>query len=237
MRTSLINIDKNAKTVKGQARGYMTGIMYLASGERSGYNVCPAKTEACERACLYTAGRGIFERTQNGRIAKTKMFFEKRELFMRMLETDIWILLNEAEGAGMTPCVRLNGTSDISWEDLDIMQKFPNIQFYDYTKVVERMFKELPANYHLTFSRSDENLQECMSVLRHGQNIAAVFDSANFPEEYWGLPVVNGDQDDLRFLDPTPCIVGLKAKGPARKEADGGGFVLNTQNVVNELVA
>lgn len=235
MKTMLINIDDNPKTVRGQVKGYMTGIMYLASGISSGYEVCPAKTDGCESACLYYAGRGKFTNIQNVRIKKTQMFFEKRDTFMRILENDIYILRNEAEMVGMTPCVRLNGTSDISWEDMGIIENFPDIQFYDYTKVYSRMFKDLPSNYYLTFSKTHENDDKCAEVLDNGRNVAVVFENDDFPSSFMGYPVAIGIEDDLRFLDPTPSVVALCAKGMAKK--DLSGFVVRDVTINNIVAA
>jgi len=41
------------------------------------------------------------------------------------------------------------------------------------------------------------------------------------PETYEGTPVFNGDDSDLRFLDPKGVVVGLYAKGKAKKDTSG----------------
>jgi hypothetical protein len=138
-------------------------------------------------------------------------------------------LVKKADAEGKIPCIRLNGTSDLGWEGLarQIMAEFPNVQFYDYTKVKPRMLKfcqgKMPANYHLTFSRSETNWEDCKEVLKAGGNVAAVF-YKQLPKDYEGYTVVDGDLSDLRFLDSKNVIVGLKAKGKARH--DDSNFVI-----------
>jgi hypothetical protein len=220
----------NAKTVKGEVLGFLTGILYLAPHWISGRNVCPLATDGCSAACLYSAGRGAYTNVQEARIRKTHEFFADRELFMRTLDNDIGALLRKAERMGLTPAIRLNGTSDIRWETIpvdgaeNIMALYPTVQFYDYTKIPNR--RGLPANYHLTFSRAESNADHIQTALDHGMNVAVVF-RKELPETYLGLPVINGDVSDVRFNDPAPCIVGLKAKGKARK--DTSGFVVDPE--------
>jgi hypothetical protein len=157
---------------------------------------------------------------QNARLRKTILYFQERELFLHLLEKDIASIVRRAGRKGYEPCVRLNGTSDIRWERHGIMEKFPEVQFYDYTKIVNR--RDLPDNYSLTFSRSECNQDSVEQALSNGMNVAAVFNE--LPSEWMGLPVIDGDLNDLRFKDPKPCIVGLLAKGSAKK--DDSGFVI-----------
>jgi len=165
---------------------------------------------------------------QQARIRKTKMFFENRELFMSELVKDIRRGINYAEKKGLIPVFRLNGTSDIAWEKIrvgvyrNIMSVFPTVQFYDYTKVLGR--KNLPNNYHLTFSAADGNDLDVYRAIQQGYNIAVVFGvkkTAALPVSYLGREVFNGDESDLRFLDPKNVIVGLYAKGKAKKDTTG----------------
>ena len=222
---------QNAKTVKGQKKGYLTGILYLASSDESGYQVCPmAKKAGCEKPCLDFAGRGKFERTRKSRIRKTRLLFEDRALFLTLLRKDIKALIRKAERENLIPCVRLNGTSDLVWTV--IINEFPNVQFYDYTKVENRIWGEgrsikLP-NYHITLSAGKTMSKNQVSrYLDWGQNIAMVFrdkyprDHIILNDKQW--PVVDGDETDLRFLDPQGVVVALTAKGKARK--DYSGFV------------
>ena len=225
----LLNIDANAKTVKGQGRGYMTAILYLAPADESGYEVCPMASKGCRKACLNKAGMGAFSNVQAARIAKTRWYFEDRAAFMTQLITEIGAFIRKAIKLGLTPVVRLNGTSDIPWERVpvehgasgaaNIMELFPSVQFYDYTKRHNR--RDLPANYHLTFSLAEDNDPRARMAATNGANIAVVFRNDKFPSTFMGMPVVDGDADDLRFLDGRGVVVGLKAKGPAKKDFTG----------------
>jgi len=122
----------------------------------------------------------------------------------------------------MKPAIRLNGTSDINWMSSGIMDKFPDVQFYDYTKVLRRLKDKIPTNYNITFSKSEDNNSECETALELGFNVAAVF--KNLPQQYMGRQVINGDETDVRFADGKGVVIGLTAKGRARK--DLSGFVI-----------
>jgi hypothetical protein len=229
----LLSIGSDSKTTKGEKYGYLTGILYLAPSDVSGLiNTCPHASKGCRLACLYSAGRGAFSNVQKARIEKTRRFVQEQEEFFSDLVKDISSLITKAQKEGKIPCVRLNGTSDIEWEKhrfqgLTIFQRFPNVTFYDYTKNKRRMVSSLsdhswPMNYSLTFSRSESNQKACEEVLALGGNVAAVFRVV--PPESFGVHVVDGDLSDLRFLDPAGVVVGLKAKGKAKR--DLSGFVL-----------
>jgi hypothetical protein len=218
----------------------------LAPASLSGYNTCPKATEGCKTACLNTAGRGgMFKKgestnvIQKARIRKTKMFYENRNEFFNLLVKDITLAIKQSEKKGLIPVFRLNGTSDISFEKYgftiaydgytidyaNIFERFPNVQFYDYTKVLGRKVNGIK-NYQLTFSAADGNDIDVMKAIAQGYNIATVFGikkTEPMPEYYNGLPVFNGDESDLRFLDPKGVVVGLYAKGKAKK--DESGFV------------
>lgn len=222
----LLSIDTNSKTIKGQSFGYMTGILYLAPANLSGRQVCPHRSKGCEIACLYSAGRGAFNNVQSARMRKTLAFFKDKEGFLNDLKNDISSLVKKATKAGMFPCVRLNGTSDLPFHSMGIMECFPDVQFYDYTPNKQRMLDylegKLPANYSLTFSRKEDNESACDEIIAKGGNVAAVF--KDIPKTWKGKPCYNGDESDLRFLDPKNVIVALKAKGKAKK--DISGFVI-----------
>ena len=220
----------NPKILKGMKQGYMTYILHLAPADVSGYNTCPKATAGCKAACLNTAGRGgMFKRgestnvIQEARKRKTRFFFEDRENFLATLKDDIRKAIRQSEKKGLIPVFRLNGTSDISWEKYGVIQEFPNVQFYDYTKVLGRKVNGL-ANYHLTFSAADGNDLDVLRAIKEGYNIATVFGikkNSPMPETYNGVPVFNGDDSDLRFLDPKGVVVGLYAKGKAKKDTSG----------------
>jgi hypothetical protein len=223
---SLLGVSRDAKTRKGEKDGYLTGILYLAPSTFAGFgNMCANASKGCKAACLFTAGRGAMSNVQQARVNKTERFVKDRVAFMDEIVKDIKSLVRKAEKEGMVPAVRLNGTSDIPWENVKVGDKpnifavFPDVQFYDYTKSPGRI--NLPGNYDLTFSLAEDNDINAKKALESGINVAAVFNE--LPSSFMGKPVINGDETDLRFNDPKGVIVGLKAKGLARK--DSSGFV------------
>jgi len=232
----LLNIDQNAKTVKGQSIGYLTGVLYFAPSDLSGYQVCPmARMANCETPCLNSAGRGAFSNVQIARINRTKFFFENRQGFFNQLIDEITKLVKKAKKLNLIPLVRLNGTSDIKFENVyfdyngqqvTIFDVFPDVQFYDYTKIPNR--RDLPKNYDLTFSYSGVMLFQkyVNKALENNLRMAVVFSDSNFPDTFLGRSIVNGDDSDVRILDSKDSIVALYAKGKAKK--DTSGFVVKT---------
>ena len=238
MPNNILSVNVDAKTSKGTARGFLTGILYLAPAKESGREVCRYRSAGCTAACLYTAGRGGFNSVQRARKAKTERFFRERDSFMSDLVYSIQALERKAEREGLTPVVRLNGTSDIPWERVpvkdsrkgaarNVFELFPNVQFYDYTKWPLWKRSNLPLNYDLTFSYSDQtNRSDFIHAAAHSR-VAVVFNTPKgheLPAEWNGFPVVDADTTDLRFLEPKGVIAGLRAKGAARK--DQSGFVI-----------
>lgn len=237
--TSLMSYA-NAKTIKGEPLGYLTAVMYLApekqSVEHGGRNTCPFATKGCASACLYKAGRGRFTPIQSARLARTLAFFADRNQFLGELTGEIYKLQRLAKKREMKPCVRLNGTSDIGFHRMGIIDQFPHLQFYDYTKnpdlALEFARGELAPNYHVTFSRSEENHDDCMKVLSEGGNVAVVFDikkGSPLPSSFMGVPVIDADQHDLRFLDGKGIVAGLRIKGDRAMKAQAreSGFAVN----------
>ena len=221
----LLSINSDTKTSKGKKFGYLTGILYLAPHKISGRNFCPNASKGCAEACLYSAGRGKFTNVQQARINKSRYFIENRQEFMLNLINSIEKLIRKAERENLIPVVRLNGTSDINWENikinpyrLNIFELFPTVQFYDYTKSMSRASLVKIDNYHLTFSRSEDNdlAVRKLNKFYNDVNIAVVFDK--LPKKYLGRKVINGDLSDLRFKDDAGVIVGLIAKGDAKKD-------------------
>lgn len=250
---TLIRSGNNAKTVKGDDE-YETAIMYLAPADLALLgNVCPmAKQAGCLAGCLNTAGRGAFTNVQQARINKTKRYFADRSAFMVELAADLERFVNYCNRKGVKPAVRLNGTSDIQWEVAhpvagfaSIFEAFPDVQFYDYTKVYKRVYRQLPSNYTLVLSYSEASPAYATAVIKAayetGANVAVVYRTkegrdalvgklASLEPAFAGSarldrPVFNGDETDLRFTDPARVIVGLYAKGAAK--GDRSGFVLN----------
>jgi hypothetical protein len=224
----------NPKIQKGTKQGYLSFILHLAPADLSGRETCPKRTAGCTAACLNTAGRGGMFRKgettnviQKARIRKTQSFFDNRAAFMGELFMDITKAIKFAAKQGLTPVFRLNGTSDLSWEKYEVVdgknifECFPTVQFYDYTKVLGRKVKHIP-NYHLTFSKADGNDSDVAEALLQGMSVVAVYD-----EIPAGVP--SADETDLRFLDPKGVMLGLKAKGRAKK--DTSGFVIRIKQV------
>jgi hypothetical protein len=230
----------NPKILKGISEGYNTYILHLAPASLSGYNTCAKATDGCKIACLNTAGRGgMFKKGENtnviqkARIRKTIMFFQDRDTFMALLIKDIQLAIKQSAKLNLIPVIRLNGTSDLAWEKYgftysgvfykNIFELFSDIQFYDYTKILGRKVNQIK-NYSLTFSAADGNDSDVIKAINQGYNIATVFGikkTLPMPESYNGLPVFNGDDSDLRFLDPKGVVVGLYAKGKAKKDTTG----------------
>jgi len=243
--TQLFTFD-NGKTPKGEKQGYLTAIMYLAPSDLSGYPMCPfAKLAQCEKPCLNTAGRGKFDNVQKARIRKTLMFQQHRGKFDALLIKEMHRAQRKADKMGLTLVVRLNGTSDIPWEiepllfvkvplppssdyeyelqGLTIFECFSNVQFYDYTKYPTR--HKLPANYHLTFSYSGARTFTPITNKWHSkrttQNIAVVFESKHNRDFLPWYVHIDGDESDLRFLDPINSVVSLTPKGNAKNDTTG----------------
>jgi len=242
---NLLTFD-NSKTIKGEKKGYKTAILYLAPHKQNslGKNICAMATEQCILACLYTSGMGKFSNVQSARIRKTDYFLSDQQSFLGHLHTE----LNKYQiKYGNNFAVRLNGTSDIPFENLkfnglSLFESFPNIQFYDYTKHPKRvMLNKLP-NYHLTYSYAETQYSQLWAkqIIKNGNNVAAVVSiplynelKANNVTAINGIHLVDGDETDLRFLDPINSLVYLKAKGEAKKIKEANSFVL--QNL-NELI-
>jgi hypothetical protein len=228
----------NSKTRKGEKLGYKTFVLHLAPNTLNSYgkNLCPMATKGCIKGCLNTAGfGGIYPSVQKSRMDKSDFYISNRVDFLNTLYEDIIKSIQMAEKQNFIPVYRLNGTSDIQWENIiikdnkNIFELFPQLNFYDYTKIVKRFEKKLPENYHLTFSYSQEedyykNIDTIsIDLLKRNVSVAVIF-RKNLPESYLGFPVTDGDENDLRFKQDG-VIIGLKAKGRARK--DVSGFVVD----------
>ncbi len=244
-RYQIISVGQDHKTVKGEKYGYLTGVIYLQPYRFEGQNLCPKASAGCIKSCLFTAGMGKFNNVIEARQRKTRLFVNEYEKFMQQLVWDIEMLTLQAKQKNMIPVVRLNGTSDILWEKRQfngktLFELFPEVQFMDYTKIAKRFDEPLPANYHLTFSRTEKNAADCERLLSKGFNVAVVYRVENkkvlkrdwptkipavFSVNTAAFPTVNGDDSDLRFTDGAGKIVMLTAKGRAKK--DESGFVVN----------
>ena len=217
------SVASSSKIAKGLKYNEMTYILYLAPAEQSGYNVCPGSTAECREACLTESGHNRIDVKKNAinkaRIKKTKLFFEQREFFMGWLVTEINKARNDAFAKGYTFSVRLNGTSDIQptlfkFNGKVIFDVFNEVTFYDYTKVANR-FKLLNkySNYDLTYSFSGYNMLQSLELLENNKGrVAMVFEGKQLPKTFMGYKVIDGDEYDMRHLDETGVIVGLKFK-------------------------
>ena len=228
-------LSSSSKIRKGEAVGILSKVLYLTSGL-----FCPAASKGCLASCLgHSSGFMKEQRATSARDRRSALFIEDREAFIELLKHEIHEHVYEAETLGMRPAIRLNGTSDIEWESEhgELFFQFPTVQFYDYTKLPQRMGSFLqrrtsegrpwPSNYHLTFSLSERNSHHAEAVLNAGGNVAVVFDGP-LPEDHLGFPVIDGDKYDARFLDPSPVVVGLSAKGFIAQDDDRTGFVVRT---------
>jgi len=250
--TSLLTPARsNPKTAKGESLPYQAAILHLAPADRSGHNTCVNASVGCKHACLNTAGHGGIgliddsNSVQRARIRKTRWFFEDRHAFMRQLVKDAEALVRKAGRSGKTPALRLNGTSDIGWGRVPCVRNgvtytnmfaaFPEIIFYDYTKVPTRISGARPDNYRLTFSLSENNDVHAQQALDAGMNVAVVLnlrDSDPMPATWSGHPVIDGTTHDFRFLDAQGgYIVALRPKGRAKH--DGSGFVRNVNDRID----
>ena len=218
---------QNAKTSKGEKLNYLTGILYMLPN----YKTCPSASKGCMKSCLQSAGRGKFSNVREARKAKRDLFYSDQKFFMASLVWSIEKVIRKAKRENLTPVIRLNGTSDIDYENIkldsgkNIFETFPDVQFYDYTTRDDRTsaMRGDWSNYHLTFSRKEDNESKAIKVHEvFGVNVAVVFDKV--PEVWQGKKVINGDETDLRFLDKHNVIVGLTAKGKAK--TDDSGFTV-----------
>lgn len=227
----------NPKLAKGEIYGFLSAPLHLAPARLSGVNVCPMSTPGCRAACLHTAGNPIaMERKESARIRRTRFFFDHRAKFMAQLVKEIAAHEKRAKGHGMLPTVRLNATSDIRWEAIpcshngveyrNVMSAFPGVRFYDYTKIANR--RNVPSNYHLTFSLAENNDTQALAALANGMNVATVLNlkkTEPMPPTFTimgkAFPVIDGDMNDLRFADPRGVIVSLRPKGKAKHDRTG----------------
>lgn len=222
---------ENVKTVKGQKKGFLTGIIYLAPSNMSGVNVCAmAEKAGCKNPCLFTSGKGRYSNVQLSRLRKTLYYLLNPVGFYAMADKDMARLKRKAAKLDFTLALRFNGTSDVAWYKTPMFEQAikHDAIVYDYTKVV-RHITEAPKGYHYTLSYSEStpyyaNMVKDAMVQYPTLNVAVVFRNG-LPETFLGRKVIDGDETDLRFLDETGVVVGLSAKGRAKK--DKSGFVID----------
>jgi hypothetical protein len=242
-KTHRLFTKASPKTIKGEKYGYKTLILYMKPWKSGGHgNLCPM-AGSCKKTCLNTSGHGRFASTQEARQRRTDLFFLDRDFFIAQARWEIENHRHYCATHNMKPVVRFNGTSDFPFENLGIMQQFPDVIFYDYTKVWKRLNHHLtvaqaaawPKNYTLVFSLDEkpDSWQHANDYLAIGGKVAVVFGPSKvghmpqtfeLPQYYSDIPVVDGDRSDLVFLNPPGTILGLRAKGQAKH--DVSGFVI-----------
>jgi len=226
-------LSKGATNAKTKKNSLKTFILYLAPHKQNEkkINICPMASKGCAAACLYTAGRGKFSNVQSSRINKTNYFIYNKSLFIKQLAKEIIRETAKAKKKGEKIAFRLNGTSDLDfvyllkkYASLDISDLYPTSVFYDYTKIVGKVkkYKGHP-NYFLTFSRAEDNESIAQTVLNDGGNVSIVF-NGELPQYWRGYKVVDGDTSDLVMIYNKNVVLGLRAKGDAKK--DTSGFVV-----------
>jgi hypothetical protein len=222
----------NRKIEKSIKAGILSAIIHFSPAKLSGFNVCPNATAGCIRPCLNTSGDGRRDSVQTARIKKTRRYFENRPEFMQQLQKEIDSLIRKAKKNGLIPALRPNGTSDLIELGIETARNNPDLQVYDYTKNFDSLLRaDLPANYDLTFSRSEKNWPECLKALNLGFRVAAVVDPAISDGELRKLlklradvQIIDGDDDDATFKKPGRAVLRLKPKG--RAVWDFSGFVI-----------
>ena len=241
----LASPESNPKVAKNGKLGVLSAPLHLAPFNLSGFQVCAQASVGCSTACLHFAGNPAYMAGKDAsRKDKTVAYFKQRDAFMAVLVFEIAALVRKAAKLGMEPAVRLNATSDLPWEirkvtidgqSIGLMDYFAEVQFYDYTKITKRALAfargNMPRNYHLTFSKTEDNDDAVIEVLSEGGNVAVVFASSDLAEQidamtrFWGgdgFPaLIDGDEHDFRPVDPMNSIVALKAKGDAKSDASG----------------
>lgn len=237
----------NVKIGKSEKLNIVTYGLHLSphTANSKGINVCPFATAECIASCLNTAGHGKFTQTQKARIKKTDRFLEDKLLFVQDLKKELHALDRKRIREDLSIAIRLNLTSDIAWESLridgmNLMELFPQFTFYDYSKIYQRLNRNKPDNYHLTFSYSGYNEEQCKELLERGFNVSIVFNTSkqeDLPKSWWNdYIVINGDETDVRYLDykqkpegyTKGLIVGLTYKKPKNKvDLTDNKFVVN----------
>ena len=252
--------ESNPKVAKnGKVVNVMTAPMHLVPFNLSGFQVCPKASKGCAAACLHYAGNPAYmEQKEKSRITKTRAYFLQRDAFMAVLVFEMLAHRRKWQSKGYDVAYRLNATSDLPWEyrnftidgvDEHFMDYFSDCEFYDYTAIPKRAINWahglMPKNYHLTFSRKEDNHDDVVEVLREGGNVAAVAEKSVYDQALADgfmdidtikttlrVNVTDGDAHDYRPVDPKGCLVVLKAKGDAKR--DHTGFVIRhpSQNLL-----
>lgn len=228
-------VNTSSKIKKADKYNELTYIIYLSPYDSSGFNVCGGATKECIDACLHESGHGRMDTKgiiKEARINRTQLFYYNREFFMQWMIAEIDAYRKKAEKMSYRFSVRVNGTSDLSLalfklEGKNILELYPDVQFYDYTKIQNRIKLLRYPNYDLTYSFNGHNWDKCEESLNQGMRVAVVFKD-RLPESYKGYKVIDGDTYDMRYLDEKNVIVGLKFKVVKNKiDLDTSPFIVS----------
>lgn len=225
--------EENPKTIKGRKEGYMTLVLSMPPGDKAGKELCPYRTPECYKDCLghSTHYARNYPAVVAAQLRRAHAYIKDPKAFVRQIRKDIDWGRKKAAKLGLILAVRLNKATDILWERTGVMSQNEDIIFYDYTKVpLAFRHRHAPPNYHLTFSYDGKNEGMCRAALKAGYNVAAIF-AGEYPPEWWGFPTINGDANDLRFLDPTPSVVALTPKGTLKQNLDSI-FVIKPEGIL-----
>ena len=242
----------NHKLKKNSKLGYYTSSLNLAHSDLSGFNVCPIankltenednkNTSNCSSWCVGYNGFASFQpNVMESRINKTLSYFTDRQAFLDRLVIEINNAIKLAKKKDLKPTFRLNAYSDIRYENdiiqdnKNIFELFPNVTFYDYTKLLNR---KIPKNYQLTYSHHKADFKATSEALLNGMNVAIVFEKLPKMINIKGIEyiVINGDETDLRIdekIGNKSVVVGLKFKGSKKKLNNAliEGFAISENN-------
>ncbi len=232
MKKLLSKGSSNAKTKKNDRP---TKILYMMPSEVGGKEMCPFATTGCRAACLNTAGMGVFSNVQESRYNRTLMYVREKKKFLEQIAKEVNGSAKFYARKGEEFAVRLNGTSDQPLVESLIKQEglHKNIVLYDYTKNPKKAGERYYPSGHryvVTLSYSGENEKDCVDALERGANSAVVFSTKKdnvLPDTWNGFKVVDGDVRDDLMLDVSGVVLGLRAKGKAKK--DTSGFVIQVK--------
>tara|TARA_R100001463_G_scaffold13_1_gene32 strand:- start:931 stop:1722 length:792 start_codon:yes stop_codon:yes gene_type:complete len=252
--------ESNFKISKNLKENYNTYSLNFAHSDISGFNVCAmanrlsknennSKKSNCSSDCVgYNGNAQIYRAVMESRIKKTLSYFLDKQSFLNQLVYEVEKAIIQSNKKGLKPSFRLNAYSDIQFEkdiikdNKNIFQLFPDVKFYDYSKLINR---KTPKNYQLTYSHHNPDFKDTIIALNKGLNVAIVFEK--LPKQIKInnkiYSVLDGDKTDLR-IDETDkqgnnCIIGLKFKKgnkksvtyqDALKKAVQEGFCLSVNN-------
>jgi hypothetical protein len=234
------SVNSSQKIVKGEKLNFDTLVLYLSASKNAGVDLCKFASTGCRLACLVASGHALLESRAGkntiaiSRIVKTWLAVYRRDIADTVLCAEIEAAKNRAERRGRRFAVRINGTSDLCFSN--VINAFPAVQFYDYTKDPERV--SMP-NYHLTFSYSDASkarIKHYKQALKRGQSIAFPVIESDF-EEACALPnCYSMDNTDLRFLDNAGKYGILKAKVTNGLQAGVKNKFILSANELQEVI-